>query len=568
LDYHTAQLFAWRRLRNSRNWVNRLPIEVLTRIIDHCRPNDWDGQGVRYERFISLLCVCRHWQTVMLGDPVLWTLVPCWSRKATVLMLERSRQAPLIVSINPGTIPDLNMSAHQAELSVKKWIKDTTQLLILHKDRVSCLYFENLARGPLCSLVVNATWLILSRLASLRDVYVTKSGPLVSWFVSNGYLGGNAPNVHSLHLGSCAIPRPGWPGYCRLISLVLDHVHDSAEEPAQLGAVLREATGMRRLEPRQSQFDIEETENTIVPLVLGHLTHLVVVESDRAAIYLAQRLVCPSLMHLEMGSNLTTSAAANNEDLYNPAQFVSGFLESELLRQFIKQNPRLTSWGLRMSVFYPVHAGSGLQADLLASPLLEPKSPRLIVSLYSASDEGCTAVKSSFEQMFVWLHRPLVPQIEALHVHPYSARLLDTEEAWTRGAFQTPFTSLKTLVVSGSAVTGLVQALGSRLRTLSTTSFVTLSGGDPKADRSPFFFPALRFLSLNFSAFLLRDRKEDTLLPTLHRQMQRRAEAGMALEELRVVDYFPSSSQDSFERLRTAGLVKNIAYVGWNQDEA
>ena len=85
--------------------VNRLPPEILSRI---ARDVPHKYSNIDVQRIIPLTHVCRYWRTSILSVPENWTLISSCSKLLAELSLERSRAAPLEVSLFMDEVREKN----------------------------------------------------------------------------------------------------------------------------------------------------------------------------------------------------------------------------------------------------------------------------------------------------------------------------------------------------------------------------------------------------------------------------------------------------------------------------
>lgn len=83
-------------LRNMLQPVNRLTPEILSRI---ARDVPHKYSNIDAQRIIPLTHVCRYWRASILSIPENWTLISSCSKLLAALSLERSRAAPLEISL-------------------------------------------------------------------------------------------------------------------------------------------------------------------------------------------------------------------------------------------------------------------------------------------------------------------------------------------------------------------------------------------------------------------------------------------------------------------------------------
>ena len=84
---------------------DKLPTELLVDIFRHARPSTtYDARNEEYLYPVALSHVCRHWRTVALGAPTLWTNIRILEyyteekREAARIYLERSKTCPIFLT--------------------------------------------------------------------------------------------------------------------------------------------------------------------------------------------------------------------------------------------------------------------------------------------------------------------------------------------------------------------------------------------------------------------------------------------------------------------------------------
>ena len=161
--------------------VNRLPPEVLAKVLSF-RHNDRD--------LISATHVCERWRSTLLSTPMLWTEVVFGDPDRTITYLERSKGAPLHVSIGGST---LDFSA--GDMS---WIYRMSSLYICgEQEEVQSVAEQLCLPAPLLqSLIFDVS-------PGHQDW--TTVGHIVC--ISPGFLGGQLPSLINLSFLSVA-PSP------------------------------------------------------------------------------------------------------------------------------------------------------------------------------------------------------------------------------------------------------------------------------------------------------------------------------------------------------------------------
>jgi hypothetical protein len=72
IEHHLSQAANLRRLLNERACpLNRLPAELLARVLHFCMPLNWGINDTALRRFMALTHVCSRWREVALSTPTL-----------------------------------------------------------------------------------------------------------------------------------------------------------------------------------------------------------------------------------------------------------------------------------------------------------------------------------------------------------------------------------------------------------------------------------------------------------------------------------------------------------------
>lgn len=98
----TAEKLAWKRRHNTLSIVSRLPSETLSVIFKFVAKGAWIKKySVKLPRlhWIRVTHVCSHWRHVALNFPDLWTKILFDHPKAALKMFDRSKKAPLSVTL-------------------------------------------------------------------------------------------------------------------------------------------------------------------------------------------------------------------------------------------------------------------------------------------------------------------------------------------------------------------------------------------------------------------------------------------------------------------------------------
>ncbi|KAF5310133.1 hypothetical protein D9619_010573 [Psilocybe cf. subviscida] len=105
--------------------ISELPNEILVEIFTELRNNNL------IESWYKITFVCRHWRAVALEDAILWTRPPTAHHEYTLLMLERSRQCPLEITLHQRTPKDTSIAVlnHIGRISTLTIIEQSNKAL-------------------------------------------------------------------------------------------------------------------------------------------------------------------------------------------------------------------------------------------------------------------------------------------------------------------------------------------------------------------------------------------------------------------------------------------------------
>ena len=191
LEQQVARILAMiRSARNRTAMANRLPPEVMAKVLSF-RPDNRD--------LISATHVCERWRSTLLSTPLLWTDVEFGDPDRTATYLERSKGAPLHVSIGG--------SALDSSTTDMSWI-DRMSSLSINGDQGQ---IESVV-GRLCLPAPFLQSLTFS--ASLRTPEWMPVGHPIR--IPPGFLGHQMPSLRALAFISVSPPP--------IISLPLQHL--------------------------------------------------------------------------------------------------------------------------------------------------------------------------------------------------------------------------------------------------------------------------------------------------------------------------------------------------------
>jgi hypothetical protein len=114
-------LLATRTVKNTSMYINGLPPEILSRVLEH-RDCDRD--------LVAATHVCRYWRSTLISSPLLWTSLFSSDLDRTFTYLERSKSTPIDVKISLRSPKDLEVLKHIAPhiARTKYFVIDGTHL--------------------------------------------------------------------------------------------------------------------------------------------------------------------------------------------------------------------------------------------------------------------------------------------------------------------------------------------------------------------------------------------------------------------------------------------------------
>ena len=196
-----------RTIRNTYVPINRLPLEVLSRILEH-RSSE--------RELVAATHVCQHWRSVLVSDPSLWTCFKFQyspNHDRTLVYLERSKSALIDISVMIRIPQDVDTLGYLAPN-----IARTRSLSIhaRHDDRPPLLHFCNPA-------------------PSLRRLEIHSFEGVLS--LPSNFLAQQAPSLRSLTL---SYARPASDHFFPLPNLTeFDIYLLEGGEPFRMGALLQ-----------------------------------------------------------------------------------------------------------------------------------------------------------------------------------------------------------------------------------------------------------------------------------------------------------------------------------------
>jgi hypothetical protein len=110
--------------------ILRLPNEILAEIFEHAIALEQTGEFCSHdEQLQRLVRVCRHWHAVAMAYPRLWSSLVFTSVETTALMLQRSKEFPLVVKADftykRGSKPPVKQAVLLA-------LSNTSRIRVLH----------------------------------------------------------------------------------------------------------------------------------------------------------------------------------------------------------------------------------------------------------------------------------------------------------------------------------------------------------------------------------------------------------------------------------------------------
>ena len=203
----SAILCAVRAARNTHVPINRLPPEVLSRILEH-RASEQD--------LVAATHVCQHWRSALTFDPSLWTCFKFLSSpdlNRTLVYLERSKSALIDISVVAREPQDLGVLDHLAP--------DIARI------RSLSIHADHHARPALLRFCDPAPSLQCLEIHAFEDVLS----------LPDNFLAQQAPSLRTINL---AFTRPAFDHFFPLPNLTeFDLQLPEDGEPFRMGALLQ-----------------------------------------------------------------------------------------------------------------------------------------------------------------------------------------------------------------------------------------------------------------------------------------------------------------------------------------
>jgi hypothetical protein len=289
IEHHLSQAAYLRQLLNERACpLNRLPAELLARVLYFCMPLNWGINDAALRRFMALTNVCSRWREVALNTPALWAQAPCFQPELTSMVLERAKQAPLSI------------------VCTRSWAEYS-----YGKPHMESLYemlglFQNLHRVQFLQMACERPVLFVDAL----KVALQQPAPLLEHLDLNGIMpisgsfpevpfGGQAPRLRHLALRNWQLP-PASLSIPWLRYLYLGSVKASLQSLMRLLSALPNLESLQVLDCMSSETGTPDLNTGSTHVELSSLRSLDITDNAASVVGLMQHLSANSVTRLQM----------------------------------------------------------------------------------------------------------------------------------------------------------------------------------------------------------------------------------------------------------------------------
>ncbi|TDL20758.1 hypothetical protein BD410DRAFT_355672 [Rickenella mellea] len=266
-----------------------LPSELLILIFLECLPSAEFPRPKNREAPVSLTQVCRHWRTVSITFPQLWSAIALgWNSeerdlKALGFWLERSGCLPLSFGITHGI--DYACSPRVVE----KIRSESSRWKTIHLTA---------SEGCVCSTAFGAAFVIPGNLLMLEDYRIINTPRRRPFDSYERFILLYAPRLSTLHVGGHSLIRIYYPRYTTHHAMRELRLHKIASSDNCL-ATLRQCPSLQILEfslPEYIGSIPEDNDMHTVPL----LHTLLMTGSCKHAHYVLGHVCLPALLRLSV----------------------------------------------------------------------------------------------------------------------------------------------------------------------------------------------------------------------------------------------------------------------------
>jgi hypothetical protein len=202
--------------------ISRLPTELVAEVFECTIALDKTEFSCQNVQLYDLIRVCRRWHALIMACPSLWSSLVFTSVKATALMLQRSKESPLVVKADFLQMP---MSKRPVDQAVWLALSNISRIRILHINGFNSfderLFSVTMSQhAPLLESLRLASWPSERHVMILLPSLSTHTTPRLRHFsVSNLSVSWNSPLLCNLtHLEIRESTSPPLVALCNVLS--------------------------------------------------------------------------------------------------------------------------------------------------------------------------------------------------------------------------------------------------------------------------------------------------------------------------------------------------------------
>ncbi|KAH9978238.1 hypothetical protein BGW80DRAFT_800651 [Lactifluus volemus] len=228
-----ALVFRLRQMKNERALISRLPVEILIQIFSYYPASDRNPH-IRFRPpppWLAVTHVCQRWRNAALSCPSLWVDIISTNFRWTEVMLERSRDVPIQITVDDGGSEHMPCEVRTARLLFSKIYRAQSLAVTCVHAIIACIPMLFDAEGaPL-----------------LQELIITNFHPSTSIdLVSQPLFSGKTPSLQLLSLHRCRVLWSSPLFRSDLVYLYISHI--PPHHRPHPGQVLEVLKGFTRLE--------------------------------------------------------------------------------------------------------------------------------------------------------------------------------------------------------------------------------------------------------------------------------------------------------------------------------
>ena len=222
-----------RQRKNERALISRLPVEILIQIFSYYPASDCHPH-IRFRTpppWLAVTHVCQRWRNAALSCPFLWVDIISTSLRWADVMLERSRDVPIHITVDEGGSEHKPCGVRTARLLFSQIHRAQSLVITCVQAILACMpiLFEAEA-APL-----------------LQELIITNFHPsMILDLASQPLFGGNTPRLQLLSLYRCRVLWSSPLLRCDLVYLSIAHIPPHQRPYSE--EVLEVLRGFTRLE--------------------------------------------------------------------------------------------------------------------------------------------------------------------------------------------------------------------------------------------------------------------------------------------------------------------------------